>query len=753
MNVISKYNCKKILLDRDDGAATEKAAGVEIYWTIQDSTNEIELALAVYFSRNPMHNKDKWISFGLSEMGGMIGADMFLFVAGTTVVIDCHGVEYGFPIADKCGQDWKYINSTFHQDDHGSSGWLIVEVKRSLVGNDLNEDLSFVDDSNQIIPPMKVIAAWGDVNGSGELVSHQQEISSNNKIQTTIRPHGIQNRVKGDIRFFDCEYSLSNSQSNQLEYIDLVPDESFIIPTEVTTYKNFCFTLDQFPELKDHEEVYIVKFEQVIDGNNEDIVHHIDLHGTDNEILGSDKRLCRAYMNMIHPWEAGASRVFELPSDVGIPMGRLESAYKGFRVEIHYHNPLLSSRRNDRSGVRVYFTRKKVKYFADLLMVGDPSLALIGKRTVPWSDDIEKSARHSYYCPKDCFTKEKLTKDFTKDYITVFKEVFHMHSSGKRMVSMQFNELDDVVRVSGVNHFDFRQGAGCSSQSHIPFKISQGDSFVVSCYYNKRGVVFGSGSDQEMCQTFLWYYPRSAKLRCGNFDAEVREANKSGLEYLPYNISVGCETKYRLDKINSEKEFDRLVAPSENACQFVPKEYDAVSGSYPFQNTSIFDSWSTLLSSSLLSEEGVEAKEDSSLIERDDEKELSPCTLCKYGKRPSLLEKTIKGHEDWTCDEMDAFIPIMFEKDQASLVFIDPNQLPSCEQFQNYFGQMCGCSSNEINPYNFRLAKLASGIFSFSVLLFISLRKKYYTSSRENSLESIELKSLGNNNAYQDSEE
>ena len=90
-----------------------------------------------------------------------------------------------------------------------------------------------------------------------------------------------------------------------------------------------------------------------------------------------------------------------MPKEAGIPMGTGIDAYKAFRVEVHYHNPSLHSHRVDQSGVRLYYTQRKPKYNAGLMMLGDPGLKLRG-----WPTVLNKNrglpgrgTRHSFYCP------------------------------------------------------------------------------------------------------------------------------------------------------------------------------------------------------------------------------------------------------------------------------------------------------------------------------------------------------------------
>lgn len=241
-------------------------------------------------------------------------------------------------------------------------------------------------------------------------------------------------------------------------------------------------------------------------------MHHMDLHGTSNEILGSDKRLCRVYMDLIHPWEAGSPQTFELPQEAGIPLGK-DDGYRAFRVEVHYHNPRRESGLVDKSGVRLYYSVSKRPHVAGLMLLGDYMLKLRGSYTVgrsareKFNTTNASGMKHSFYCPPSCFSKDRLgaridSNASSSNNVTVFREVLHMHQSGERMTNIRLDANGSIVQASEANRFDFSRGAGYASRVDLPYQIS------TTCYFLTRDVVWGSSSDQEMCQSFLWYYPK-----------------------------------------------------------------------------------------------------------------------------------------------------------------------------------------------------------------------------------------------------
>lgn len=234
-----------------------------------------------------------WLGFGLSAQGGIIGADMMIYLppssssrshhsnsSNTERLLDVHGVSYSFPVVDKCGQDWQLVNysslidvPTVAESSSTSSenNWHIVEASRSLQSFDVNEDLPIINDSSKLINPTHVVAAWGRLNldgaddeSNGRLRARkigQEKEQTNEYLDLTsmIVPHGPSGRVSATVRFvaptFDDKPVDNNEHDYQyfekMSYIDLIPQEPFRIPDEETTYKNFCFQLEDYPDLMD----------------------------------------------------------------------------------------------------------------------------------------------------------------------------------------------------------------------------------------------------------------------------------------------------------------------------------------------------------------------------------------------------------------------------------------------------------------------------------------------------------------------
>ena len=817
-------------------------------------------------------NNNYWLAFGISPQGGMIGADFMIYLPRRQhtqqhhqqdqqpLLLDAHGIQYTFPIIDSCGQDWTLLNSSIlhydndvacnhqcdgcnksnndkkcnnnnHNNNSNTAAWHILQVKRALSSNDVNQDVPFLNDSSSVLlmtNPTFVLAAWGELKNGSERESDGRRMirrssrrrrsleeeeeeeggqtstvslssssaatsggasdedkdvsiddynsSSGMDLTSMLLPHGPLQRVSTTVRFFDDKSqpedvdddsrtiitpASSKQQQNQsfneqaaaaaflkMPYIDLIPKQPFLIPGVETTYKNFCFTITDYPQLiqllnnqqdVDDKTVHIIGFQNIIQSGSP--VHHMDLHGTTNPILGSDTRLCRVYMDLIHPWEAGSPKEFVLPLEAGIPMGYSNDSndsgsssgnggggYKAFRLEVHYHNPRRKEAMLDQSGVRIYYSIEKRKNVAGLMLLGDYMLKLRGSYTVGGEDSNEKDdvnsttivssssskevvgggMKHSFYCPSSCFSKKRLGRNKN---VTVFREVLHMHQSGERMTNIHLNSNGTILHASEANYFDFSRGAGYGSRMNLPYQITEGDSFVTSCYFATKGVTWGSSSGEEMCQSFMWYYPQEDfSLTCGYADALVRRSNDT-LD------PMGCEVSYGRKQVSFELE---RLQPSEQ-CQAAEMSSRPTNRFDATVNTrQEWPSLSQLVTRWKRSRISVDpndnstrpssvtsAKSSQSTLQKD-------CHLCPNGERPTHPDIMIEGFS-WTCDELDAAIPVLYT--EPELLFFSPFDVPPCEDYNAAFGKLCCSADKEVNAFVFGVTRE----YSLAIMVLASL--------------------------------
>jgi len=155
--------------DPSDGAA--------VHWSI--SQLHVEIGVAVRAAG--------WIGFGISDNGGMKGTDMFIFEARSPgTILDAYVTEFLYPQVDQC-QDWEFVHSATDGE------FLIVQVRRKLITDDIAQDLPIHDDGDYVEALQKVIAPWGDSYSFGY--------------------HG-QRRARGSIRWFNLSPIMSTGLEN-----------------------------------------------------------------------------------------------------------------------------------------------------------------------------------------------------------------------------------------------------------------------------------------------------------------------------------------------------------------------------------------------------------------------------------------------------------------------------------------------------------------------------------------------------------
>lgn len=489
-------------------SVTDPSAGAAIHWTL--AGDYIELGIAVRASG--------WLGFGLSDNGGMTGSDMLLFeAANPTVVKDAFVTEERDPQEDDC-QDWEFVNATTDTD------FLIVEVRRKLDTGDL-QDWRIRDDSNPGVPVHRVIAAWGD----NEQVSY----------------HGP-NNARGAVRWydlFDDEFAVFAQAMDEDSNGNFFAGASnYTIKPVETEYKKFCVTGNDLRArgVDLDAGVTAISFEPLVD--NVEHVHHFVLYASmeeNNEDCDPDTIFEVAYV-----WAPGDPPL-TLPDDVGYALGG-DSGYRSFAIEIHYDNPSLKQGEMDSSGVRLYYSEEPRKYAAGVMIVGDSVVTLAGE-SIP-----RGLSNFNFKCGSEC---SALALD---EPVTVVREFAHMHQSGVSSYTEQIRD-GEVIRTGHADYFDFyHQGTHAIQQE--PYQIQPGDSFNTACFYRNSddGRQFGLASGDEMCMTFLLYFPRKEvapgfQWMCGVGFSEM------GLE--------ACESTWDSAVLQDDESMNRVFGTPSTECK------------------------------------------------------------------------------------------------------------------------------------------------------------------------------------------
>lgn len=230
--------------------SSDPNAGAAIHWSISSDEMYVDLAVAV--------RATGWVGFGLSEAGGMRGADMMIFEArNPTTVIDAYVQEERQPLPDDC-QDWQFVDSRV------GSGFLIVEVRRKLITGD-SQDKAIINDSNLQIPITRVISAWGD--------TEQYSYHGPNRARSAVRWF---NRAANDASTFKAAM---DQNANGTFFIGA---KDYSVKPVDTEYARFCVTGDDLRAMgvPIDEGATVIGFEPVVTSR---YVHHFTIYGGESE--------------------------------------------------------------------------------------------------------------------------------------------------------------------------------------------------------------------------------------------------------------------------------------------------------------------------------------------------------------------------------------------------------------------------------------------------------------------------------------
>jgi len=479
--------------------------GLAFHWKIDIDTSKIHVAVAV--------EAEGWVGIGLSESGGMKGADIVYYEVSTDELVDAHVPDaYVRPVRDVL-QDWTLVKGQATED-----GFIIVEAERSLFTNTGHEDREIVDDSNVFVHNHIIIGAWGD---STALSFHGQSVA-----RKSIQLFPDANNVAGDALAIFYEEMAERSDGS----VSLTLD-SYAIPRRETTYEEICYTVNDMIDLGLYEDSssspYLIGFEFLVDPSSIKYLHHILLYAHSDS--------CNSWnQKVIAGWTPG-NDFFYFPDGMGLQVGNTADSLKGFTIQYHFDNIDRDRGKIDNgSGVKLFFTNNSVEHEVGMVVMGD-LLVMLGGREIG-----QGKTMHQFNCPSECIDNSLLFSD----EVTIISESHHMHYKGKRMVNELIRD-NKVVNTATIDYWDFDQN-GAPIVRQAPYTLKKGDSYRTQCYFEDStgGTVYGSASSDEMCMTFLYYYPKQPWFNnCSPFNP----------------ISQSCRSEYSFSVVEPDNDFNREI--------------------------------------------------------------------------------------------------------------------------------------------------------------------------------------------------
>ncbi|CAM9974997.1 unnamed protein product [Ascophyllum nodosum] len=540
---------------------------LDLFWTIDPDLQTIRVAVHAKAASG-------WAGFGVSEMGGMEGADIVYYEAAAGSITDAHAIVAGTPVTDVCTQDWTLLSA-----EKGTDG-LVFEVERALETGD-SQDRAFTDDSAEGASSTTLIAAWGNT----ESISYHESNFAQGQV---IMFGGVENSNSDPL--------LGISSSPSVSFFDITA-KNFTIPRDRTWYEDTYLLASELPTL---DEYHVIGFEAIVQNTTSKYVHHLVLAactGTDDcgqacaklsrssgyysssssssslsntslsntsststrsissaasdvstEYEYQTSAFCDFEFTYIFIWAPGVADE-QLPKDVGFKFGSASGGYTSLQLETHYNNVDGDEGVMDSSGIRVYYTSDLRPIDMGVLSLGDPSVWL-GGFPIP-----EGKSSILFECPGSC-----TADNFEVDNVTVYGHFLHAHENGRRIITRQYRQNksgDEVlVHTAEVEYYSFLQAGGYVVKTNDSVTIQRGDRFETECYYDtvlssisQDSVTFGAGSQDEMCIDFMYYYPKQdiplsgacGIEACGGFMKEYLALDDDSDFSRSFGISAQCE--------------------------------------------------------------------------------------------------------------------------------------------------------------------------------------------------------------------
>jgi len=280
---------------------------------------------------------------------------------------------------------------------------------------------------------------------------------------------------------------------------------------EKTSYYCKTFSL----ETLDVSTFHAVQFNPIIEPGNKKKVHHILLYecpglaydsasaNYEGRCWGdeapSSVKNCN-FGKVIAGWAIGGGPIM-MPEVAGMRFGNgIHNKYA--LMEIHYDN-YDGADFVDSSGLRMLYTPTLRQHDVGVLSTG----ALAGLHIPAGEESYSVNAR----CPSGC------TSSVRSDGVTIFSSFLHAHTSATSIHAALLDGSGTFKESLGAEpfyDFNFQQAIALNAT------VMPGDQLHVKCTFNTqhrtKATRFGLATDDEMCLTYLWYYPYDSSLPNSN---------------------------------------------------------------------------------------------------------------------------------------------------------------------------------------------------------------------------------------------
>mmetsp|Transcript_9062 Transcript_9062/g.18318 ORF Transcript_9062/g.18318 Transcript_9062/m.18318 type:complete len:643 (-) Transcript_9062:35-1963(-) len=404
-----------------------------------------------------------------------------------------------------------------------------------------SSDVDITDVTNRVIWAYGSSAPEGEGSGSGGVGGHVDRGSLSLRLRSGGPPPYPSDEPINSIDFIVDDVTITPddvpSQTFQFEGI-MIDNGGEDGPQGTTSY--FCRGINA-THLNDAPQ-HAIGFEPIITPGNEKKVHHILLYEcpglADDPEAASFSGNCWAdstpsnikacnFGNVISAWAIGGEPSY-FPPEAGMKVGNGAKHGGYYMMEIHYDN-YDSATFKDSSGLKMLYTPTLRPNDVGIMYTG----ALVGIDIPPNQERYDLNAR----CPWGC------TANVPPTGIKVFNSLLHAHTAGVSVRASLLSKFGDYKASLGTeDYYDFNY------QTPIPLDVTihKDDEIHTRCSYNTMGrstnTKFGLATGDEMCLTYLWYYPEisdSARCLFANIDNPTLQSGDSLRSIVPEPTEEG----------------------------------------------------------------------------------------------------------------------------------------------------------------------------------------------------------------------
>ncbi|XP_031575456.1 DBH-like monooxygenase protein 1 homolog, partial [Actinia tenebrosa] len=468
-------------------AYLDESKTFKIYWKINNEKKSIQFAARV--------KTLGWVGFGISSgNGNMIGSDVIIgwVKENTGYLKDRYADAKALPPID-AKQDYTLVAA---REDNGET---IIEFSR--LWNTCDEKDNKIEEGT-----VRVVYAY-----------HTNDPTSEENIP--------QHSVRGAASLVLLNVFTSKPSIPQnTPHFDLRQNDT-VVPDSDTTY--FCKSYE-FPQYSTKK--HVIKIEPVISSGNDRVVHHMLVYECNRDFPRSNLSVngpCYASnmppavqectgSSVIASWGIGGGP-FYFPNHTGFAIG----AGVGPRyviLEIHYDNPQRKSGIKDSSGLRFYYTDSLRQYDAGILWAGwNVEFAMM---IPPYQQQWMTTGYCSGMCTKIVSYRKEYQKHLQIYLAKLDVPTIYLIGLGTALKTRHVRDGKELPEIARDDYYDFNY-----QEFHISRKethIAPGDDIIVDCQYQSkdktRPVTGGLKSSEEMCMSFLYYYPKVELNKCLSAD-------------------------------------------------------------------------------------------------------------------------------------------------------------------------------------------------------------------------------------------